>query len=115
MKAEIVGYPSSFYPVFVNLVDNAVFWLKDRPERIITLDAQKGGALIIKDTGPGIPLRDREAIFELGFSRKPGGRGMGLHISQEVLRKVDYDLELHVSEKGAEFHILPHQNKEETA
>lgn len=115
MKAEIVGYPSSFYPVFVNLVDNAVFWLKDRPERIITLDVQKGGAFIIKDTGPGIPSRDREAIFELGFSRKPGGRGMGLHISQEVLRKVDYDLELHVSEKGAEFHILPHQNKEETA
>lgn len=113
-KTEIVGYPSSFYPVFVNLVDNAVFWVKDRPERVITLDALDGGVLVVRDTGPGIPLRDRESVFELGFSRKPGGRGMGLYISREVLRKIDYDLELHPSEYGTEFYILPHKDKEES-
>ena len=108
MKTEIVGYPSSFYPVFVNLVDNAVFWLKDRPERIITLNALDG-TLIVKDTGPGIPKRDRESVFELGFSRKPAGRGMGLHISKEVLNKIDYDLVLQNSDEGTEFHIRPRQ------
>ena len=107
MQTRIEGYPSSFYPVFVNLVDNAVFWLKDQPVRTITLDALPGGELIVRDTGPGIPLRDRESVFELGFSRKPGGRGMGLHISREVLRKIGYDLELRPSESGAEFHIMP--------
>lgn len=109
MKTEIVGYPSSFYPVFVNLVDNAVFWLKDRPERIITLNALDDGTLIVKDTGPGIPKRDRESVFELGFSRKPAGRGMGLHISKEVLNKIDYDLVLQNSDEGTEFHIRPRQ------
>ena len=107
MQTRIEGYPSSFYPVFVNLVDNAVFWLKDQPVRTITLDALPDGELIVRDTGPGIPLRDRESVFELGFSRKPGGRGMGLHISREVLRKIGYDLELRPSESGAEFHIMP--------
>lgn len=111
MKAEIEGYPSSFYPVFVNLVDNAIFWLKDQPIRIITLDALEGGELIVRDSGPGIRPRDYNAVFELGFSRKPGGRGMGLHISREVLRKIDYELILQPSTFGAEFHILPQCNE----
>jgi len=110
-KAEIIGFPSSFYPVFVNLVDNAVFWLKDQPERLITLDA-RDGTLIVKDSGPGIPERDRESVFELGFSRKPGGRGMGLHISREVLSRVEYNLTLAPASRGAEFHIEPRKNAE---
>ena len=106
---KVVGYPSTFYPVFINLVDNAIFWLKDRPlPREIKLDA-KGKAYIVSDNGPGVPKRDREAIFELGFTRKPGGRGMGLYISQEVLKKEKYQLLL--SEKnpdgGATFIIKP--------
>ena len=114
MNIRIKGYPSSFYPVFVNLVDNAVFWLKDQPVRTISLDALSSGELIVRDTGPGIPARDREAIFELGFSRKPGGRGMGLHISREVMRKVGYELTLYPSKTGAEFRIIPPTKEEET-
>ena len=95
-------------------MDNAIFWVKDRPERVITLGALDGGVLTVRDTGPGIPLRDRESVFELGFSRKPGGRGMGLYISREVLRKIDYDLKLYPSESGTEFYILPHKDKEES-
>lgn len=110
-KAEIVGYPSSFYPVFVNLVDNAVFWLKDQSERVVSLD-ERDGTLIVKDTGPGIPERDRESVFELGFSRKPGGRGMGLHISREVLSRVEYNLTLTPTNRGAEFHIEPRKSAE---
>jgi len=106
LNFTITGYPSSFYPVFVNLVDNSIFWLKNRSsEKIIQLDVDKGD-LIVADNGPGIPQRDREAIFELGFTRKPGGRGMGLYISRNVLQKVGYDLLLDtISEKGARFII----------
>lgn len=92
----ITGYPSSFYPVFVNLVDNAIYWLSmqnERHERQITLDV-KDGVLRVSDTGPGIHPRDANDIFEYGFTRKPGGRGMGLHISRQALRSVGYDLTL---------------------
>ncbi|MEU1517210.1 ATP-binding protein [Streptomyces sp. NPDC005811] len=90
---SFVGYPSTFYPVFVNLVDNAIFWLADRPEPRIVQLGQRGGALIVEDNGPGISLRDREAIFEHGFSRKPGGRGLGLKISRDVLQRSGWSLE----------------------
>lgn len=88
------SFPSSFYPVFVNLVDNAVFWLSDRNgSRIIDFD-YRNGEMLVRDTGPGIPERDHEDVFESGFTRKPGGRGLGLYISRETLRKVGFRLEL---------------------
>ena len=109
VDAKIIGFPSSFYPVFVNLVDNAIFWLSQqnpRHKRNIELD-ERGGALLIVDTGPGVDVRDREAIFEFGFSRKPGGRGMGLHIGRETLRRVGFDLQLIEGDKGATFGVVP--------
>ena len=109
VDAKFIGFPSSFYPVFVNLVDNAIFWLSQqnpRHERNIELD-ERGGALLVADTGPGVDVRDREAIFEFGFSRKPGGRGMGLHIGRETLRRVGFDLQLIDADKGATFGVVP--------
>jgi signal transduction histidine kinase len=106
---KITGYPSTFYPVFVNLVENSIFWLKDQSQpRQISLDADKDG-FIITDTGPGISPRDQDAIFELGFTRKPGGRGLGLYISREVLKREGFSLELDFSgegKKGAVFVLL---------
>ena len=117
-KMKVRGFPSSFYPVFVNLVENAVYWLSQQSpskERRIQLDA-KDGAFVISDSGPGVGERDREAIFEFGFSRKPGGRGMGLYISRETLRRVGYNLALGNGQNltGATFIIHPvkHQGEE---
>lgn len=100
------GRPAVFYPVFVNLVDNASFWLADRPQpRTIRLD-RIGDTLIVEDTGPGIPRRDRPYIFEPGFTRKPAGRGLGLFISREVLRRNGYRLAVDESGLGgARFEI----------
>ena len=108
-RATVVGFPSSFYPIFVNLVDNAIFWLSQQNpqrERSISLD-EDGGTLLVADTGPGVSVRDREAIFEFGFSRKPGGRGLGLHIGRESLRRVGFDLRLIDGDDGASFGIVP--------
>ena len=74
----------------------------------IELD-ERSGVYSVSDSGPGIAARDRDAIFEYGFTRKPGGRGMGLAISHEALRRVGYDLEIGVpkAEKGTSFLIGP--------
>jgi Histidine kinase-, DNA gyrase B-, and HSP90-like ATPase. len=92
-KAKIIqGYPSTFYPVFVNIIDNSIFWLKEHPhDKKIILDADSNG-FIISNTGPEIPVRDRGIIFEQGFSRKPMGRGLGLYVSKQVLSKVGWDI-----------------------
>ncbi len=100
-------YPSSVYPCFVNLIDNSIYWLSTRSQkREIRLDAADGD-LLVSDSGPGVKLSDADRIFELGFTRKPGGRGMGLYISREILKKIGYELSLAppVRGEGAEFRI----------
>ena len=110
-KFTLVGYPSTFYPVFANLLDNAVFWLqrvREHPRRI-ELDVNEG-VLIVRDNGPGVSKRDRLNIFLPRFSRKPGGRGMGLHVSKATLDKAGYDLRVgeigENSSVGAVFQIV---------
>ena len=93
-KGKVVqGFPSTLYPTFVNLVDNAIYWLASNKEgpRNIVLDVDAEGFLV-GNSGPGIPSRDADRIFEFGISSKPGGRGMGLYISRETLRREGYDL-----------------------
>ena len=95
-KGKVVeGFPSTLYPTFVNLVDNAIYWLTSKKEgpRNIVLEADPDGFLVV-NSGPGIPMRDADRIFEFGISSKPGGRGMGLYISRETLRREGYDLVL---------------------
>ena len=98
--------------MFVNLIDNAIFWLKDRPQpRKITLDS-RGKEFIVSNNGPAVSARDHEAIFEMGFSRKPGGRGLGLFISRQILEREGYKLEVEKTEasyEGVQFKIYPNK------
>lgn len=117
LKSSTSCYPSSLYPPFVNLVDNAIFWLQrnhDRPRKI-TLDAD-GNDLLVRDNGPGISARDHENIFTMNFSRKPGGRGMGLPISRETLSQVGLRLTLDsaTSSGGAVFRVSPDDREDFT-
>lgn len=78
-------YPSTLYPAIINIVDNAIHWLDQiRGPRIIELDADEDG-IYVSNNGPSIELRDGQRIFERGFSRKTGGRGLGLFISARAL------------------------------
>jgi len=92
LQSKITVFPSTIYPVFVNIIDNAMFWLKDiDDEKCITLDADCG-AFIVSNNGPSINQRDISAIFDQGFTRKPGGRGLGLFISKKALQKEGMDI-----------------------
>lgn len=93
-KMTVLGYPSTFLPVFVNLIDNAIYWLKDyRRPREIYLVADSDGFLVANN-GPKIAARDQETIFDLRFTRKPGGRGMGLYISRMTLERAGFQISL---------------------
>jgi len=112
VSTEIFAHRSVLYPVFANLVDNAIHWLKqkkDDGERIIRLHASRDGAFFVSNNGPEIPIQDNERIFELGFSRKPKGRGMGLTISRDVLSGIGYKLQIVEPRKfmNVTFGIIP--------
>lgn len=91
---RIMGYPSSFYPAFVNLIDNAIFWLRDKQDDAAVLLDADGTAMLVSNNGPSIPERRWESIFEQGVTYKPGGRGLGLYIARQALHNVGYELSI---------------------
>jgi signal transduction histidine kinase len=93
--SSVMTFPSTILPVFANLVDNAIFWLGEKQSRprVITFGVAPG-RLIIGNNGPGIDPRDTERMFEFGVSSKPTGRGMGLYLSRDALRKEGMDIRL---------------------
>lgn len=91
-------FPSSFLPVFINVVDNAIYWLNtqlesENSDKYIKLDVD-GDRLTISNNGPAIATVDEDRIFEFTFSRKSNGRGMGLYISKETLNHEGFDIQL---------------------
>lgn len=84
--------------LFLNLFDNAVYWLKQtsKPNKKIEilLDGNKG-RMTFSDNGPGIDKEDAPYIFEPFYSGKGDeGRGLGLYIARQLLERSEYSIEL---------------------
>jgi signal transduction histidine kinase len=76
-----------------NLLDNAVKYTPPGGSVRVRLATRDGSAVLeVEDTGPGIPERDRERVFERfyrvdkGRSREAGGTGLGLAIVKHLVR-----------------------------
>ncbi len=94
--ARLEGYTSTFYPVFINLVDNSLYWIRrDSPGRaqVIELD-KRGNTLVYRDSGPGIAADVADRVFDFGFTTKPGGSGLGLAIASQVLERAGWSIHL---------------------
>jgi len=73
--------------VFMNLIQNAVDAMGNNGELSIIADCLEGDELEIsvKDTGPGISENIRSNIFNLYFTTKAKGTGIGLSIVQRIV------------------------------
>ena len=61
----------------------------------------------VSDTGPGVPVRAREHLFEaFQTSGRPGGSGLGLAIAAELVRAHGGDIHLVEGTIGATFRIV---------
>nr|WP_249404909.1 sensor histidine kinase [Plantibacter sp. CFBP 8798] len=72
---------------FINLVDNATYWLMHASagSRIIRVFASSANTIQVSDSGPGISPSDEDYIFEPFYSGKgDNGKGLGLYIAREV-------------------------------
>lgn len=84
---SITDLPARIYPTFINIVHNALYWVQFSRENVprkIVLD-RIGALVIIADTGPGVDQDDIERIFELFYSRRVVGRGIGLYLCKQNL------------------------------
>lgn len=71
--------------VISNLLSNAFRWTPDGGRIELRLDAENGAVQVdVVDTGPGIPLEQRERIFQAFISHDVDGTGLGLPIAREL-------------------------------
>jgi two-component system NtrC family sensor kinase len=87
---EMVGDLGQLQQVFTNLFINAADAMKGKGRLDIAAkyDADKNQfAIMVSDSGPGIPKEFQDKIFDMFFTTKPVGRGtgLGLSISQKII------------------------------
>lgn len=102
---ELVGYPDDLGTALINLIGNAVHWLQDAKTDSpkITVSVSRIGdkaRVLVQDNGPGIPEEFTEQIFEVGFTLKEGGTGLGLNIAREALARSGGSLMYHLDHEG---------------
>lgn len=85
---------AGFRRLLLNLLDNAVKYGPEQAEVTVRLqENQSGVELAVEDRGPGIPERDRDAIFtafqRLDRDRRAGqtGAGLGLAMVRELAER----------------------------
>jgi signal transduction histidine kinase len=113
LSFRVFDQPARLLPVFINLVNNSMFWVgnAENNEKEIRLDAVHG-EIIVSDNGPGVDELDIPKLFSLFFTKKlRGGRGVGLYLAKANLaaggHKIRYQKDVPgKSLSGAHFVIL---------
>jgi two-component system sensor histidine kinase RpfC len=96
LPSQLHGDPGHLLQVLLNLMQNAIkFTDRGEVSLQVRLVSQQGATLrvrfSVRDTGIGIPLADRERIFEpfeqvdSGHGRRHGGSGLGTTISKMLV------------------------------
>jgi PAS domain S-box-containing protein len=85
--------------VFENIYRNAIEHGGD--DVTITVGRlSPGNGFFIEDDGPGIPIDEREKVFEPGFTSAEGGTGFGLSIVRDIVQAHGWEIEVTESEEG---------------
>jgi PAS domain S-box-containing protein len=105
--------PSHFKQIIQNLIENAqdaLFEVKDDRQKQISIKLQKVGkfaAISIEDNGVGIEAKYLENIFELKFTTKTNGNGLGLPYVKKLVNAYKGTLDVHSSlDEGTSFILV---------
>jgi signal transduction histidine kinase len=102
-KTPIRMDPIDLELLFLNLIDNSLYWLLQVPEAerkiVVEVNRVEGRVQVLfSDSGPGVREEIRDAIFEPWVTDKPNGIGLGLTIAGEAA--VEHDAELSLAKDG---------------
>jgi signal transduction histidine kinase len=81
------------HSVFINIINNALYWLRNSEVKKIKLDYWTDTEeILIMNSGSKIEEHRLEKIFELFYSKRPNGRGIGLYLAKESLNENYFDI-----------------------
>lgn len=94
--------------VLTNLMRNAIEAMKHTPDKELIVRTQPGDpgevAVIVEDTGSGIPEEISAQLFKPFTTTKPGGMGIGLSISKRIVEAHGGTMTVsHTASGGASF------------
>jgi len=98
--------------VLMNLINNALDVLEKAEQahkeiRITSKQDERKVTLRIEDNGPGVPINQREQIFDLMKSNKVDGMGVGLWLSKYIVEHHQGTIECKAgNDHGAVFEIV---------
>ncbi|RTE45932.1 histidine kinase [Acinetobacter junii] len=109
---KISDLPSRIYPVFINLINNAMYWVSLVEDRKIKIDLVND-LVVIANSGPKVDEDDVPRLFDLFYTKRANGRGVGLYLCRENLAVAHHKIwyaEQHnddpfIFEEGANFII----------
>ncbi|MGA7839027.1 MAG: ATP-binding protein [Ignavibacteriaceae bacterium] len=87
---EITADSDQIEQILINLILNSMYALEERENPSIVLrgfiDRSSHGVIQVIDNGPGIPEEIIEKIFIPFYTTRKGGSGIGLSLSQQIMR-----------------------------
>jgi signal transduction histidine kinase len=96
--------------VLRNLLQNALEAMYDRTEKRIEVTVLQEGEFVrvdVIDSGPGVAVENQERIFELFYSDKPSGMGIGLSLCHTIIESHGGSLGVEPGAGGRFHFILP--------
>jgi len=100
----VEGDSDQLKQVFLNMMQNAVEAMNG--VGTLTVGTRIGDGTIqvlIRDSGPGIPVEIRERIFDPFFTTKTEGTGLGLAISRNIVQDHGGAISVESSSRGTTF------------
>jgi signal transduction histidine kinase len=91
--------PDDLAHILDNLIENAIRYTPAGTRVVVIAEGSGRPALVVADTGPGIPAEERERVFErffrgAGGRRATAGTGLGLAIVAELADRWQGEVEL---------------------
>lgn len=118
-EATVLGSPWMLRELLLNLVDNAIAYTPEGGRVTVSCGVDKAGAgayLSVTDNGPGIPVPQRERVFERFYraAADQSGTGLGLAIVKEIADRHGASVKVQAGEDQRGTHItvsFPTQGK----